>query len=558
VNDRGVSTSVIVAVVVTVIIIVVAGVTAVVLLKPQEVTPTTTTTTTTTPTTTTTHTTTTTPTTTTPPTTTTTTTSPVTEQYGIVMGTVVDIYDSPLGDVTVAVAGKSAETNSQGWFSISDIASSERALVAFSKDGYVATQKITEVRVGDSSFLDVTMVQAGAAQPLDAATGGTITQGDGSVIIEANSLVDAQGIPVTDDAEVSLTPFDPTIESHREAFPGNFAGLVDGEEKPFESYGFMDVTVTGSGPLQLASGKTATIEIPIPAADVASAPDTIDLWYYDNTDGYWKNEGTATKVGSVYRGTVAHFSDWNADLLYDLAYITGRVVDTEGTPQVGATVICDGVDYSARSQATTSADGGFRVSVKPNSYVQIWASKGGRSSTPTTEATPASPGGEEDIGDIVIAAPVIQITLTWGENPRDLDSHLTAVLSGGESFHVYYSDQGSLTSEPYAELDTDDTTSYGPEVTSISNLRQGTYRFSVRHYAGDGTIETSGAKVDLVISGIGIYSYTPPAAQLEDTNIWRVFDIVVDSAGNVTAVNPINDYVTGYDTSELLYPPILG
>lgn len=113
---------------------------------------------------------------------------------------------------------------------------------------------------------------------------------------------------------------------------------------------------------------------------------------------------------------------------------------------------------------------------------------------------------------------------------------------------------GSLASEPYAELDTDDTTSYGPEVTSISRLRQGTYRFSVRHFAGDGTIATSGAKIDLVIRGIGIYSYAPPAVQPEDTNIWRVFDIVVSSAGDVTAVNPINDYVTGGDTSELLYP----
>jgi hypothetical protein len=46
----------------------------------------------------------------------------------------------------------------------------------------------------------------------------------------------------------------------------------------------------------------------------------------------------------------------------------------------------------------------------------------------------------------------------------------------------------------------------------------------------------------------------PPAAQPEDTNIWGVFDIVVNAAGNVTAVNPINDYVYGSDTSELLYP----
>ena len=477
-----------------------------------------------------------------------------TESYGVIMGKVTDTAGSVMGNVTISVGGKSGTTNDQGWFSISNIAAGSRVLATFSKNGYVTTQRMTEIRVGSSSFLDVTMAQASAAQSLDATTGGTITQSGGSVNIGANSLIDAQGNSFTGTADVSVTPFDPTVESAREVFPGNFAGLVGSEEKPFESYGFMDVTVTGSGPLQLASGKTATIEIPIPAADVASAPNTIDLWYYDTADGYWKQEGTATKVGSVYRGTVTHFSTWNADYLYDQAYITGRVVNSEGTPQVGATVVCDGVDYSGRSEATTGTDGRFRISVRPNSSVQIWASKGGISSTPTTVTTPTTAGGEKDVGDIVLIPPLVQITLTWGENPRDLDSHLAASLSSGENFHVYYSDKGSLTSEPYVALDTDDTTSYGPEVTSISRLRQGTYRYSVRHYAGDGTIATSGAEINAIIEGVGIYRYTPPATQPEGTNIWRVVDIVVDSTGKVTAVNPINDYVTGDDTSNLLYP----
>ena len=300
-----------------------------------------------------------------------------TANYGVMMGKVTDISGTALGSVTVNVAGQSATANDQGWFSISNVAAGSRVLATFSKNGYVTTQRMAEVRVGSSSFLDVTMAQASAAQSLDATAGGIITQSGGSVNIGANSLIDAQGNAFTGTADVSVTPFDPTVGSSREVFPGNFAGLVGGEEKPFESYGFMDVTVTGSGPLQLASGKTATIEIPIPAADVASAPNTIDLWYYDTADGYWKQEGTATKVGSVYRGTASHFSDWNADFLYDQAYLTGRVVNAEGTPQVGATVVCDGVDYSGRGEATTGTDGRFRVSVKPNSSVRIWASKGG-------------------------------------------------------------------------------------------------------------------------------------------------------------------------------------
>jgi hypothetical protein len=97
--------------------------------------------------------------------------------------------------------------------------------------------------------------------------------------------------------------------------------------------------------------------------------------------------------------------------------------------------------------------------------------------------------------------------------------------------------------------------SFGPEVVSISKLQPGTYMYSVRHFAGEGNISTSGAEVNIVVPGIGIYKYTPPATQASGTDIWRVFDIVIGSSGAVIAINTINDYVTGNDESPLLYPP---
>ena len=44
----------------------------------------------------------------------------------------------------------------------------------------------------------------------------------------------------------------------------------------------------------------------------AAAPATISLWYFDETKGIWKEEGTATKQSTNYIGTVSHFSFWNA------------------------------------------------------------------------------------------------------------------------------------------------------------------------------------------------------------------------------------------------------
>ena len=53
--------------------------------------------------------------------------------------------------------------------------------------------------------------------------------------------------------------------------------------------------------------------------------------------------------------------------------------------------------------------------------------------------------------------------LTWGEEPRDLDSHLWIPTGVGIYTHVYFSNRGTLLgASPYAELDVDDTYSFGP------------------------------------------------------------------------------------------------
>jgi hypothetical protein len=124
---------------------------------------------------------------------------------------------------------------------------------------------------------------------------------------------------------------------------------------------------------------------------------------------------------------------------------------------------------------------------------------------------------------------------------------------------VYWSSKGSLSYSPWANLDTDDTSGFGPEVVSISNLRQGTYRYSIRHFTGDGTIATSGAEVNVVIPDTGIYRFTPPTGQPTNATIWRVFDIVADANGRLT-LNTVNDYKlapfgSGGDESADLYPP---
>ncbi|MGD1894970.1 MAG: hypothetical protein ACFB15_30785 [Cyclobacteriaceae bacterium] len=125
----------------------------------------------------------------------------------------------------------------------------------------------------------------------------------------------------------------------------------------------------------------------------------------------------------------------------------------------------------------------------------------------------------------------LRIVLTWGENPSDLDSHLTGPQADGNRLHCYYANQAP---NVQVNLDVDDVTSYGPETITISSLVAGTYRYSVHNYSdryfssGAAGIVTSPAKVEVYSTAGLIASFVAPPANSGDT--WRVFELEVNSS----------------------------
>ena len=87
--------------------------------------------------------------------------------------------------------------------------------------------------------------------------------------------------------------------------------------------------------------------------------------------------------------------------------------------------------------------------------------------------------------------------LTWGSTPKDLDSHLV-----GPDYHVYYQAKTGTN----AELDTDDTDSYGPETVTFKIEPGGTYRYYVYDYT-NGTDENVLICSDLARSGATVAVY---------------------------------------------------
>ena len=135
----------------------------------------------------------------------------------------------------------------------------------------------------------------------------------------------------------------------------------------------------------------------------------------------------------------------------------------------------------------------------------------------------------------------IIIVLTWGENPRDLDSQ----IANGDillNYKLISSSHNSLTGGIYAKLDVDDVSSYGPETTIIQLKENGApvnpkpYEFLVYHYSGSGSLKTSGANVRVYDNGQGVSDIKIRKSDESTSRLWHVLSIV---NGNVIVRNQL-------------------
>jgi hypothetical protein len=345
----------------------------------------------------------------------------------------------------------------------------------------------------------------------------------------------ADGSLPSGNISVRMTPINPAVDSS--LMPGDFTTLVSGVASPIESFGALGVDLADSAgvALNLRSGQTASIRIPL-ASRSATTPATIPLFYFDNSSARWVQEGTATLAGTApnqyYEGSVTHFSTWNADRVLDTVRVTGCVADSAGVRQVGAVVYSDGVDYSGTSRAVTDAAGNFIISLRRSSVATLTALAGTTLSNTLRVSTGATDSTLAACLALGQAGSVVTMKLTWGALPRDLDSYLFTP----SGTRVYFGSQGNLVAAPFANLDVDDTNSFGPEVMTLTKLMVGTYRYAINNYSGQssGLFSNASARVELNVPGRALELFVPPATgETSSTDWWSLFEFDVDAACNI-------------------------
>jgi hypothetical protein len=477
---------------------------------------------------------------------------------GIVSGQVINGLDgSPIAGVTVRAGAVTATSNAAGYFSLT-VASSDRAVVSFEASNYAEGSTVIQVTPNQTTEIQSRLVPVGVNTILPITVGGVVSvpSSQARVTLLPNSVQRADGSIPTGNVSVSLTAINPSVDTS--IMPGDFTTLQAGRPVPIESFGAINVQLkdASGAPVNLKPGQTAVIRIPVSTRS-SDIPTTIPLYFYDNTTGRWKEEGMAALVGtganSYYEGTVSHFSTWNADRLYvnRTILVKGCVTDVDGNPVNNLRIRSDGINFTGTT-TTVDTNGQFSLPVMKGGEAIIYGQKNiGQSKTNAVKIGPSQ-------SDITLSQCLIfgqrgaglTMTLTWGARPSDLDSHLFA--PNGE--HVWYGGQGSLADSPFANLDVDDTDSYGPEVVTISKLMVGTYKYSVHNYSTyfEGSITGSSARVELNIPTLAPQILSVPTGEQSSTDWWNLFEIDVDARCNLsvrrvqtfTASNPAHPMAT--------------
>lgn len=188
--------------------------------------------------------------------------------------------------------------------------------------------------------------------------------------------------------------------------------------------------------------------------------------------------------------------------------------------------------------STTDTAGAFLIENVPAGPNTLTASLEGFISASVPITVTASGVTSSTIGLVPMGAGDTKITvvLSWQNEPRDLDLHLSGPTSSGDRFHLAYFNRNPV---EHACLDLDDTSSFGPETATISSLSDGTfvaghYHVWVHNYSNTPEFDVSSASVTVYAGGVQLDQYeVVHAAGSSALDIWRVVNVDVSASGAV-------------------------
>ncbi|TCK68768.1 leucine rich repeat (LRR) protein [Winogradskyella wandonensis] len=236
------------------------------------------------------------------------------------IGTIKNTSGDLLSDVQIEIDGVTTTTDRNGIFILNNAPVFENfAYIKAKKQGYIDGSRVVIPKETGTNNIQIVLFEK--------ETTATINSGEPSVVSKSGAKVSFTGDFIREDGseyngevEVVLNYLTPFYSTTFREMPGSlFAQTADNEARGLESYGMVSVNLfSPSGEiLNINEANPANIEFPISFYQNDVAPESITLWYFDEEQGYWKEDGQAVKDGNKYIANVTHFTWWNCDIPFN-------------------------------------------------------------------------------------------------------------------------------------------------------------------------------------------------------------------------------------------------
>lgn len=233
------------------------------------------------------------------------------------IGNVIDSNKNPIEGVTITIGNETVLTDSNGIFIINSANVNERfGYVKAEKSGYIHGSR-SVVPSGGTNKVTIMLLEATVVGTVNSGSSETISVANGSSVSFDGNFIKEDGSAYSGSVDVIMHHLDPADDDMAMQMPGMlYAQNNEGAERMLQTLGMLAIELRGTGgeDLNLAEGSISEIKMPVDASLMSIAPATIPLWYFDEVNGYWKEEGQATLQGNMYVGNVSHFSFWNCDI----------------------------------------------------------------------------------------------------------------------------------------------------------------------------------------------------------------------------------------------------
>lgn len=295
---------------------------------------------------------------------------------GIVKGRVRFADGTETGPLEITIGDRKYKSDNRGVFVANDVPVGKRQVIVTDANT-TAAQIAVAVAKDDAAQVDLAVLRLSTLDLADAAAEAEVSDPVAGVKFKLpkQALKTKAGAAVAGPAKARYG----VVKTSQDvkAAPGGMRGKMADKEVELESFGMLDLRFyQDDAELELA--EEIEVELPLAPNEYADGSD-IDVWSFDEAEGYWKTEGKAKVDKSAGGPGVAklrakHLSWWGvAEPIRASSCIAGRVLSAAEEPIPYVWVNAVGVDYWGSSWQVTDADGSFCIPVKAGSQNLVTA-----------------------------------------------------------------------------------------------------------------------------------------------------------------------------------------